>query len=141
MIGVVVGVVVVMVIVVVVVVGIFGGSHRAGPGARRLHGGHSHWHSAGGGGSCCRSAAQNRTLPGITGGFRTPTDLRMADITRRRVAFVAFIIVEFGPGGGGGGGIGVGSNREGLGGETGSGDKVGRCSCSRVGISSSGASW
>merc|ERR1719191_2176912 len=61
----------------------------------------------------------------------------MADITRSRVAFVAF--VAFGPGGGGGG-IGVGSNREGLGGATGPGDKVGRCSCSSVGMSSSGAS-
>jgi len=118
-----------------VVIGSFGGSQRAGPGARRLHGGHSHWHSAGGGGSCWRSATQNRSRPVRAGGFRTPTDLRMVDLTRSRVAFVSF--VPFGGGGGGGGGMGVGSNREGLGGDTGSGERVGRCSCSNVGISSS----
>merc|ERR1719421_2342392 len=118
-----------------VVIGSFGGSQRAGPGARRLHGGHSHWHSAGGGGSCWRSATQNRSRPVRAGGFRTPTDLRMVDLTLSRVAFVSF--VPFGGGGGGGGGMGVGSNREGLGGDTGSGERVGRCSCSNVGISSS----
>ena len=37
-----------------------------------------------------------------------------SDLTRRRVALVAFVV--FGGGGGGGGGIGVGSNREGFGG-------------------------
>jgi len=91
----------------VVVVGIFIGSHNAGPGARKLQGGHSHWHSAGGGGSCCNKAMHNRARP-----LNFPRTLSS-------VAFVAL-------GGGGGGGGGVGLKRHGSGGATGPGESVGR---------------
>merc|ERR1719399_626058 len=84
---------------VVVVSGALSGSQSAGIGARKLHGAHSHWQFAGGGGSCCSSAMHKRAR-GVTA-RRVPVEAYDCQLTLSSVALVPFA------GGGGGGGVGT----------------------------------